>query len=166
MDKCIKWNSPINKGKYFNTKNKTPKDYRASGFNEYGDEIQHWTLESRGSGAIKPIKETFNKQFGNYFIEKVKTLQKVCSVFVIPPIYVEKAYNKNKKKVHEVEEFLREKECPFLVTPETHVLSDENAYDTYYHMNRQGVDKYTSYIIEELRPLLKTNKNPIAPNEK
>ncbi len=45
---------------------------------------------------------------------------------------------------------------PFLVTPKVHVLSDEYAYDTYYHMNRQkGVDKYTSFIIEELKPLLR-----------
>lgn len=94
-------------------KNKNPKDYRASGFNEYGDEIQHWTLESQGFGAVKPIKGTFNKQFGDYFIEKVKTLQKVCSVFVIPPIYAEKAYDKNKKKINEVEEFLK-KRMPIL----------------------------------------------------
>ena len=55
----------------------------------------------------------------------------------------------------EVEEILQKEGCPFLVTPKVHVLSDEYAYDTYYHMNRQGVDKYTSFIIEELKPLLR-----------
>ncbi|MCD8182900.1 MAG: hypothetical protein LUE99_07165 [Bacteroides sp.] len=136
-------------------KNRNPKDYRASGFNEYGDETQHWALESSGPGSAVAIKGTFNEQFGKHFIRKIRTIQKTCSVFVIPPIYVEKAYNKNKKKVVEVEEFLQEEGCPFIVAPEAHVLKDEYAYDTNYHMNRQGVNKYTAFIIEELKPLLK-----------
>ncbi len=135
-------------------RNKGPKEYRASGFNEYGDEIQHLTLEGSGPGSAKIIKGRFDKQFGNYFIRKIRTLRKTCSVVIIPPVYVERAYAKNKKKVTEIEEFLRKEGCPFIVAPKAHVVKDEYAYDSNYHMNRQGVDNYTSLIIEELRPLL------------
>lgn len=73
---------------------RSPKDYSVSGFNEYGDETQHWTLESPGTGNAQPINERLDEQFGKYFTSKIKTLQKTCSVYVIPPIYVEKVIMK------------------------------------------------------------------------
>ena len=55
---------------------RSPKDYSVSGFNEYGDETQHWTLESPGTGNAQPINERLDEQFGKYFTSKIKTLQK------------------------------------------------------------------------------------------
>lgn len=131
--------------------NRTSQSYKASGFNEYGDETQHWAFKGARINA-KPFKGTFNKQFCKYFISKIINLQKKCSVFIIPPIYTESAYNINQNDIAIIEEFLEKEGCPFLVSPKAHVLRDEYAYDSEYHMNRQGVDEYTSFIIGELKP--------------
>ncbi len=70
---------------------RSPKDYSVSGFNEYGDETQHWTLESPGTGNAQPINE---KDWMNSLVNispvRLRLFKKTCSVYVIPPIYVEK----------------------------------------------------------------------------
>lgn len=129
------------------------KAYQASGFNNYGDEEKHWNFPSI-SFHFSPIKSSFDEKFGRYFVGRIKELQKIVQVIIIPPAYVKTAYTADEQKIRVIDNFLRKNEIPFLVSPETHTFPLEDMYDSYYHLNRNGVEKYTGFIIEELRPFV------------
>ncbi len=131
------------------------RTYSASNFNEYGDEAKHWELSSMPYIKTNSIKGTFDSEFGNYFVSQIRNLQQKCQVYLIPPVYRESNFKLNREKVKKVADFLQEAQCPYLVTPVRHVLPDSCAYDTEYHMNRSGVDIYTSRIIEELKQAIR-----------
>ncbi len=62
------------------------KGYKASGFNEYGDEVLHWTLPSSFISS-QPIKGEFDESFGLYFVRQLYEIEKKgCKVIIIPPV--------------------------------------------------------------------------------
>lgn len=130
--------------------------YSYSSFNEYGDVVGHWGKEGKGDLIVIPkvIDVPFDKKFGKYFLRKVNELDEKCKVVVIPPICRETAYQVMKNNIDEIADFLEQGSHPFIVHPCEHVLPDEYAYDTDYHMNYKGVQKYTSFVIEELKPIV------------
>ncbi|WP_455668285.1 hypothetical protein [Phocaeicola sp.] len=128
--------------------------YRLSGINEYGDESKHWKLPDRTVAPGKPIKESLNEGFGYYFIEKIKRMEKKARVVIVPPVLRFTSYKVMEPQVIAVSCFLKESGHPFLVSAEHHVLPDSCAYDTKYHMNKNGVDRFTSLLIEELKEYL------------
>ncbi len=127
--------------------------YTSSGFNEYGDEVKHWELESIHI-ETSPRKENFNTAFAKYFMDKVNQLKNKCQLFIIPPVCIESYYQKNKENVEELARFLEKEGFPYLVSPDCHALPDDCGYDTHYHMNKKGVEIYTSSIIEILKEFL------------
>lgn len=129
---------------------KTERSYCASGFNELGDEVKHWNLSSI---PIPPVDGLGNldRSFLTYFVAKVGTWRKRCTVVITPPVYMQREYEKNKQKIADLQRYLDEHECPFEIAPEQHVMPDEYAYDTMYHMNKRGVDEFTTRLIRELR---------------
>lgn len=64
---------------------------------------------------------------------------------------MQREYEKNKQKIADLQRYLDECGCPFEIAPEQHVMPDEYAYDTMYHMNKRGVDEFTTRLIRELR---------------
>ena len=133
----------------------TPRTYLASGFNSYGDEVKHWKLESIPIQKSSKIKEKFNESFGEYFIEKVKKLQTQCDVLIIPPVCRKSAFDVYEPNANEIACFLKKKGCPFIIDPSDCALPDNCAYDSDFHMNKKGVELYTSLIIKTLNPYMK-----------
>lgn len=130
----------------------TSKTYLASNFNQYGDEVRHWTLEDKYISHPKPIKTKFNNQFGLYFIKRLKVLQKQCSVYILPPSCCEKAFSMWAPQIEEISLFLAKEGFPFITSPKKFSFPENNMYDTDYHLNKQGVDIRTSLVIEALKP--------------
>lgn len=129
--------------------------YVLSGFNEYGDEVKHWQLESISIPKPSPIKGTFDRTFGEYFASKVSMYKnKGCTVLVIPPVCRETAYEAKQKNVEEICSFLKEQGLSFEVSPKTHALPDKYAYDTDYHMTYEGVKVFSSSIVGVLKPIV------------
>ena len=60
---------------YIFPKNYNERSYVLSGFNEYGDEVKHWNLESITIAEPGISNRTFDLSFGEYFIQKIKTLE-------------------------------------------------------------------------------------------
>ena len=141
---------------YIFPKNYNERSYVLSGFNEYGDEVKHWNLESITIAEPGISNRTFDLSFGEYFVQKIKTLEneKQCKVLIVPPVCRESAFKAMTNEWKKVVSFLENKGCPFLVSPEHHALPDEYAYDTDYHMNYEGVKIYTSSMIDILRPFI------------
>ncbi len=131
---------------------KKEAEYRLDGINDYGDESRHWTLLDRPVPPDKPIKEDLDEAFCRYFIEKVEEMERRgVWVVIIPPVMRASSYETIKPQALALCDFLAATDHPFLVPPECHVLPDSCAYDTKYHMNKRGVDRFTSLVIEELR---------------
>lgn len=138
----------------------TPKTYLASNFNQYGDEVKHWTLENKFISHPKLIQTNFNQRFGRYFITELKKLQQQCRVYIFPPACCQNAFTTWQPQIKEVSLFLSKEGFPFLVSPEKFVFPEEYMYDTDYHLNKKGVDQRTDLVIETLKPYVKdTTRN-------
>lgn len=129
----------------------TSKTYLASNFNQYGDEVKHWTLENKFTSRAKPIQANFNQRFGRYFITEVKKLQQQCRVYIFPPACSQNAFATWQPQITEVSLFLSKEGFPFLVSPEKFVFPEEYMYDQDYHLNKKGVDLRTDLVIEALK---------------
>jgi hypothetical protein len=132
-----------------------PDAYSLSGFNEYGDYCKHWNFTGKKAINLPSKLGQFNHLFGEYFVKKIKALKTQCRVVIIPPVIRESAYRVYENDAEKINIFLLENDIPFLVSPQTHVVSDDYAYDTYYHVNRKGVDFYTTCIVKELKNVIK-----------
>lgn len=129
------------------------RSYVLSGFNEFGDEVKHWNLESISIPESAPISASFNEEFASYFINKVSGWKNQigCKVLMVPPICIRSSYDAQKESVDEVANYLKRSGYPFLIHPIHHALPDEYAYDTNYHMNYDGVQIFTSSMIGVLK---------------
>lgn len=138
---------------YIRPKKYSERSYTLSGFNEFGDEVKHWNLESISIKKTGISNRSFDYSFGEYFIEKIELLkkEKQCEILIVPPVCCKSAFEAMKNQADEICSFLNSNGHPFFVSPERHVLPDEYAYDTNYHMNYEGVQIYTSSIIEILK---------------
>lgn len=131
---------------------KMPKEgYKASNFNEFGDEVFHWTIPDLpippSSYACNPLDEDFFM----YFIEKVNEIEKMgCTVIISPCACRESLYNAY-KNIDKIEKRLAELKRPFNTPARKHALDDSCAFDTDFHLNKKGVDIFTGMIIEELK---------------
>lgn len=133
----------------------TPKTYLASNFNQYGDEVKHWTLENKYISHPGPMKAKFNHSFGQYFITELKKLQQRCSVYMLPPAFCETLLTACQPQIKEVSLFLAKKGFPFLTSPEKFAFPEDDMYDTDYHLNKEGVDQRTTLVIKILKPYVK-----------
>lgn len=136
----------------------TPRAYKASNFNEYGDEVNHWTLSSIPIATPTKFKDGLNVAMCNYFIDRLKELQMRCNVIVVPPAYRQAAFDINKKNVQEVTEFLNREGFPFAISPQESVFLDEYIYDSDNHLNKKGVDRRTTLLIKYLKNVLLNKK--------
>lgn len=133
--------------------------YVLSGFNEYGDEIKHWQLESISIPRPNPIKGVFDRNFGEYFVKKIEAFkEKGCAILIIPPVCRETAYEVKRKNIEEVCSFLNEQGLSFQVLPKVHAFSDNYAYDTDYHMTYEGVKRFSSSIVGILKPIIEVRR--------
>lgn len=130
---------------------KSPRVYKASNFNEYGDEVKHWSLPNVPVGKPTRMKEAMNVTMSKYFVDRLRDMQMQCQVIVIPPAYRQTAYDFHNKEVQEVAAFLEHEGIPFAVSTQKCVLPDDCAYDSDYHINKKGVDRRTAMIIKLLK---------------
>lgn len=132
----------------------TETTYKASNFNEYGDEVAHLSLPDVEIPAPAPATNPLDNEFCEYFAGKLNRIKEKCTVIITPCAHRESLYNAYKPNIDKIEKKLAELGHPFNVPPRKHALHDSCAYDTDYHMNKYGVEIYTGMIIEELKETL------------
>ena len=131
--------------------NCTSFKYLKSGFNQYGDEVSHLNYPPKKihfSGECE--KRTVNKEFMEWFNDMIiKYEQAGASVILLPPVcvksYFNASYNEN------ISEALTAIRHPYLIPPHSMALDDSCAFDTGWHMNKDGVCKNTINIIKALK---------------
>lgn len=128
--------------------------YRASNFNEWGDEVKHWHLASKG--VVQPaFLKNLDKGSMRYFLAKLDELEsKGCRVLLVPPVCCEIVWKQNKAGIEKIVRAFRKAGRSYLAEPECHILPDSLAFDTHYHVSYEGAQIFTSRIIEELKGVL------------
>jgi hypothetical protein len=132
--------------------------YDRRSFNEFGDAYIHWALPNqnympskRNSGAekINPEVIAFIKDFKKYVENKGAKL------VILPPVIERQFYNNHDKMINEIEAALAENNIGFMVKPDTYKFSKDYFFNSYYHLNKKGVDKRTEMVIGNLEPVLR-----------
>lgn len=126
--------------------------YRASYFNEYGDEIKHWNMPSLSELPYMgyesgPINE-----------EIISVLKKIIAtwttrgavVYLAPPACTKGFYEENKTRISELQNVLKGAGLLFEFEPEQCAYDESYMYDGNYHLSKKGVDVYTSLMIRML----------------
>ena len=130
--------------------------YKLQNFNDQGDVTRHWIDSTcvKSIPVTTAIKAQFDKSVSEYFIAKLDEIKQRATVYIIPPVCRQSAFDAMSEAPFEVAQFLLENGSPFVVHPQEHVLDDNYALDTDYHLNARGVEIFTTMVIDELRPLL------------
>lgn len=129
-------------------------DYSRSNFNIYGDNTGHWNLPSKPIMDI-PLKgepqQDIVKQVAAYIGRMEK---RGVKSYVFPPVYKKGSALLSEEFIRQTEKQLKENEIPFQVSPDKYIFADSLFYDTMYHLNKQGVDKRTGLLLNDLKAIL------------
>lgn len=113
--------------------------YAKGGFNQYGDEVGHYEYPSPHEIAFLPVPEDrkVNSSFMLFLQDMISKFEHAGAIVVmIPPAciddYFEMAYNE------EIGELLSQIGHSFVINPSEMTLSNIYAFDTKYHLNKEG----------------------------
>lgn len=125
--------------------------YTNKGFNEYGDEISH--LEYSYSGFLPPVQRNDGKISKSFICWLSKIIaeykKKGARIIMVPPVCVESTFRN--EYTDDIGKALQRINYPFVVAPNSMVLNDNCAFDTGYHMNKEGVRQNTINLITILK---------------
>jgi hypothetical protein len=133
---------------------KTDSVYTVDSFNTYGDHCSHWYMPRR---YFKPYDTLqLNRQFNYETIRNIKKFedairQKGAVLLLSYPPFQDSSFRNNVKYINRIDKELRKAEFNIIGTPQRYKLPDSLYFDTPYHLIKQGVDKRTALLIEDLR---------------
>lgn len=134
-------------------KSRTKYKYRKSGFDEYGDEVSHYSLKS-DHPKIEASKITgdFNEGFYQYFLSVIRGWKsRGIHVIMMPPAIYNKQYNLCKDQIELLSNRLDADGFPFHAETSLFAYPDTLMFNSAYHINKKGVDKRTRDVITALR---------------
>lgn len=127
-----------------------PRTYKCSGVNKWGDETAHWALPAQPIVPEGDAPMQIDETFAAYFLQKMDTIERQAIVVVTPPPIRYSGFRVREQQALALYSYLKEHGRPFNVLPPNHVLPDSCAYDASYHLTKEGVDRFTQIIIDEL----------------
>ena len=132
--------------------------YDRKSFNEFGDAYIHWALpnqnylpakKNNGSEKINPEVISFIKNFKEYIEEKGAKL------IILPPVIESQSYDNQANMIDLITVSLISNSISFRVEPTKYKFSSAYFFNSYYHLNKKGVDKRTQLVIEDLDTIMK-----------
>jgi len=127
--------------------------YDRRSFNEYGDAYIHWALpdqnylpakKNKGDEKIDTYVISFIKDFKNY------TESKGATLVLLPPVIESQSYDNQANIIDQITVSLISNSISFSVEPNKYRFSFEYFFNSYYHLNKKGVDKRTQLVIDDL----------------
>jgi len=126
-------------------------------YNVHGDNEMHWHLEPQlvVTEPYNPMNNDLN-DFSFEGIREVLLAAKAngIKILLLPPCYHQSSFENQREAISFIDEKLKKQGTPYFVTPERYRMADSLFFDTYYHLNKQGVDLRTTYVIEDLQRAL------------
>ena len=131
-----------------------PSSYRMSGFNEFGDYVAHLNFpSSNGSNVQTRDYARLNEKLADYMIEKMESMSRQATVVLTPQTLTQSQMRQDSAIARQLAEYLDARGHGYQVPVQAHALPDSCSYDTPYHMNRSGIDMFTTMLIDELKPV-------------
>ncbi|MDR3140688.1 MAG: hypothetical protein LBU37_03010 [Tannerellaceae bacterium] len=131
--------------------------YGVNSFNEYGDVDAHWNLENRHDEITSNTIDItgYNPEVIVEIRQIMDKLQEKGCIFLVSyPCFQETSFNNSIEAIKKVEEDLKNNTFKILGTPERYMMSDSLMFDTVYHLNKQGLERRTKLLIEDLKTVL------------
>lgn len=129
-------------------------DYSRSHFNVYGDNTGHWELPSKPVMDI-PLRGEPQQDIVKQVAAYIRRMEKRgVKSYVFPPVYKKGSALLSEEFIRQTEKQLKENEIPFQVSSDKYIFADSLFYDTMYHLNKQGVDKRTGLLLNDLKAIL------------
>ncbi|MEO8759316.1 MAG: hypothetical protein ABI388_00205 [Bacteroidia bacterium] len=132
--------------------------YDRQSFNEFGDAYIHWELPNQNylpskktSGDEKINQDVISsiKGFKEYVVEKG------AKFIFLPPVIESQSYVNQASAIDFITVSLISNSISFSVEPNRYKFSPAYFFNSYYHLNKKGVDKRTQLVIEDLENSLK-----------
>jgi hypothetical protein len=128
-----------------------------SKYNSYGDYTGHWGEGKPPSPTV--LKSERIKMREDAALKKISTFmadvqRKGAQVFLLPPCYQKSAFENSREVVEALRLRFEEFGFRFESDPERYAFDDSLFFDTAYHLNKEGVDRRTFLVIEDLTKLL------------
>jgi hypothetical protein len=127
--------------------------YHKNSFNEKGDAYLHWSLPNQTYlPAIKNKEnETVNKEVITQLLDLKKYVQsKQATLLIFPPVIDETSYNNQESIILKISAELTDNQLIFVSNPINYKYKNQLFFNSYYHLNKTGVDKRTQQIINDL----------------
>lgn len=127
--------------------------YDKRSFNSYGDAYIHWTMENQDFLSLSPVEsKTTNTEVFDFlksFTASVKS--KKAKVLLFPPVIEKQSFLAQMEIINIINLRLKSEQLDFCVAPENYSYERNYFFNSYYHLNKTGVDKRTLQIIEDLK---------------
>jgi hypothetical protein len=127
--------------------------YHRKSFNEYGDAYLHWTLPNQNYIHAPLLKgdEKVNEEVISFLKEfKLFVNQKGARLLIFPPVIDNTSFNNKKTIITKIAKELKNNDIAFECEPISFCYNDSLFFNSYYHLNKFGVDKRTLQLLKDL----------------
>jgi len=137
----------------FNQKTGLIDIYHRNSFNAYGDAYLHWAfpnqtyLHAPKSNNIENVNNkviAFLKEFKFY------TEKKGARLLIFPPVIDQTSFNNKIDIITKIAKELKNNDIAFECKPSSFCYNDSLFFNSYYHLNKIGVDKRTQQLLKDL----------------
>ena len=137
----------------FNKKVEQIDIYHRKSFNAYGDAYLHWTLPDQNylhapkSNNIENVNNeviVFLKEF------KLYTEKNGARLLIFPPVIDKTSFNNKINIITKIAKELKNNDIAFECEPISFCYNDSLFFNSYYHLNKLGVDKRTLQLLKDL----------------
>jgi hypothetical protein len=127
--------------------------YHRYSFNEYGDAYIHWGMPNQiyqpapvnnGNEKINQEVISFLKKFKSYVHEQGAKL------IIFPPVIDHTSFIHQKLIITKIAEELKNNDIAFATEPKTYEYDSALFFNSYYHLNKTGVEKRTTQLMNDL----------------
>ena len=134
-----------------------PTIYDRNSFNEYGDACLHWHLPNQNYQHCRKVSssEQVNAAVISYvanFKEQVAKKHATCILF--PPAIDSTSFANMLPVIDKIDSSLPGTSLHFAGKPDRYSLPDSLFFNSYYHLNKRGVDLRTKLVLEDIRNFL------------
>ena len=139
-----------------NNKTKLVDIYHRNSFNEYGDAYIHWELPNQtySSATINNGNECINADIIPFLKEfKLFVKKQGATLYLFPPVIEQTSFNHQKIIITKIAEELKNNDIAFVSEPKNYCYPKNLFFNSYYHLNKIGVDKRTQQVIDDLSHL-------------
>lgn len=130
--------------------------YHKESFNENGDAYLHWTLPNQAYlPAVKNKgNETVNKVVINQLLDLKKHVKsRKANLLIFPPVIDETSYKNMEYIITKIDSELADNQLKLVSHPVNYKYNNQFFFNSYYHLNKTGVDKRTLQLINDLLTL-------------